>query len=250
MSLLKPNWLRTKLHKKARQLCGVTASARISFSQEGEDLILAKLLGFENGWSPGFYVDVGAHDPEHFSNTLFFYNRGWQGLNIDAAPGTSQKFDKLRCRDTNLEVAVSQTEGEIDYVIFNNPLLNGCDMTVAQSRNGDNGNKIEKVIKVAAKPLSLILDQYLHRDQKIDFLNVDVEGHDLSVLESNNWRRYRPKLVVVEDALAIGLLELTDSPINRFLSTQGYVMVSRTPLTSFFADAELVQQGQLGIRIL
>ncbi len=53
-----------------------------SFSQEGEDRILAALLGLREARKPGFYVDVGAHHPERFSNTLIFYNRGWRGINI------------------------------------------------------------------------------------------------------------------------------------------------------------------------
>jgi hypothetical protein len=44
-----------------------------------------------------------------------------------------------------------------------------------------------------------ILDEYLPVRQKVDFMNVDVEGKDLEVLESNDWVKYRPTLVVVED---------------------------------------------------
>lgn len=40
-----------------------------SWSQEGEDLILRRI--FENK-NTGFYVDVGAHHPKRFSNTIFF----------------------------------------------------------------------------------------------------------------------------------------------------------------------------------
>src|SRR5690348_6482057 len=50
-----------------------------SYSQEGEDLILARLL--ENTPS-GLYVDIGAHHPFRFSNTRLLYERGWHGINI------------------------------------------------------------------------------------------------------------------------------------------------------------------------
>ena len=52
----------------------------LSFSQEGEDLILNRFLGKKE---KGFYVDIGAHDPKRFSNTNIFYERGWTGINID-----------------------------------------------------------------------------------------------------------------------------------------------------------------------
>src|SRR6476646_5268501 len=66
-----------------------------SYSQEGEDRVLASLLFKIRGGkevTDGFYVDVGAHHPFKYSNTCFFYARGWQGINIDAWPGSMAAF--------------------------------------------------------------------------------------------------------------------------------------------------------------
>jgi hypothetical protein len=41
------------------------------------------------------------------------------------------------------------------------------------------------------------LDKYVPPGQEIDFLSVDVEGLDYDVLLSNNWQKYRPKVIVV-----------------------------------------------------
>jgi hypothetical protein len=35
--------------------------------------------------------------------------------------------------------------------------------------------------------------------QIIDFMNVDVEGHGLELIQSNDWERFRPHFVVIED---------------------------------------------------
>ena len=56
-----------------------------SYSQEGEDMILRRIFGDKR---LGFYVDVGAHDPRRFSNTYYFYKRGWRGINIEPRPGS------------------------------------------------------------------------------------------------------------------------------------------------------------------
>src|SRR3989344_293995 len=69
-----------------------------SYSQQGEDLIIDKLLV---GKKKGFYVDVGAHDPVRFSNTKRFYDKGWSGINIDPNPWLIKKFQKQRDRDIN-----------------------------------------------------------------------------------------------------------------------------------------------------
>ena len=92
-----------------------------SWSQEGEDMVLRR--AFEKK-KTGFYVDVGAHYPMRFSNTNFFYSRGWSGINIDAMPGSMKKFEKYRRRDINLELGVAQEEGVLDYYVFNEPALN------------------------------------------------------------------------------------------------------------------------------
>src|SRR5437868_6288327 len=82
----------------------------MSYSQDGEDLVLSRFLSSEN---KGFYVDVGAHHPTRFSNTYFFYKKGWRGINIDAMPGSMIAFDKMRPRDTNVEAAISDNDSEI-----------------------------------------------------------------------------------------------------------------------------------------
>jgi hypothetical protein len=74
---------------------------RSSWSQEGEDLILARIFGDK---PDGFYVDVGAHHPKRFSNTYYFYRRGWRGINIDAMPGSMLAFNRLRPSDINIEL--------------------------------------------------------------------------------------------------------------------------------------------------
>jgi hypothetical protein len=60
--------------------------------------------------------------------------------------------------------------------------------------------------------------ELLAAEQVIDFLSVDVEGHDLSALESNDWSRFRPKFVVVEDEQT----DVNKSEIVRFMKNQGY----------------------------
>ena len=57
-----------------------------SYAQEGEDLILYRMI--YGKIDKGFYVDVGAHHPKRFSNTYFFYRKGWRGINVEPMPGS------------------------------------------------------------------------------------------------------------------------------------------------------------------
>jgi FkbM family methyltransferase len=73
--------------------------ARLSYAQEGEDVLLDRLLAKQ---TDGFYVDVGAHHPKRFSNTHYFYMRGWSGINIEPNPVVVGSFRQMRRRDINL----------------------------------------------------------------------------------------------------------------------------------------------------
>ncbi len=71
-----------------------------------------------------------------------------------------------------------------------------------------------------------VLDKYLPQGQTIDFLNIDAEGRDLNVLESNDWSRYRPRVIIVEDGL--DLESALTSLVAVLLKREGYVPVCRT----------------------
>src|SRR4030066_382437 len=101
-------------------------------SQEGEDILLRRL--FKSDYlKKGFYVDVGAHDPVRFSTTLHFYLNGWNGINIDPAPGFKCKFDKLRERDINIEIGISSKEEELSYYSFSESAFNTFNKRNAQT---------------------------------------------------------------------------------------------------------------------
>jgi FkbM family methyltransferase len=201
------------------------------FSQEGEDMVLARI--FETA-STGFYVDVGAHHPIRFSNTYLFYLRGWAGINIDAMPGSMAPFRSLRPRDINLEIGISETEGLMEYFVFNEPALNTFSPELASSRDGVGGYTIIDRKSVRTAPLGFVLEEHLPAKQVIDFLSVDVEGLDMEVLKSNDWSRFRPKVILVEDFKTKFLDEALASPMATFLLSKGYRMIAKTAHTHLF----------------
>ena len=210
--------------------------ATLSYSQEGEDLILNRFL--ENKKS-GFYVDIGAHHPRRFSNTYNFYKKGWHGINIDPMPGIMEAFNKERPRDINIEIGVSGTEQQITYYMFNEPALNTFSKKEADLKDGLRTYKVveKKIIKTV--PLKKLLDEFLPTETIIDFMTIDVEGLDLEVLKSNDWIRYRPNVLLVEDLIKQSLSEFqNNSPIFRFLNQNNYVLIGKTFNTFFFKNNE------------
>jgi len=168
------------------------------YAQDGIDAILKCKLRDQKI----FYVDVGANHPLWASNTYSFYKCGSRGINIDAAPNSMSLFKILRRGDINLEVPISSnTNVPLKFFIFESSALNSFDEKLLMQRA--KRNKLKKVIKLRAHKLSEILDRHLPKSQRIDLLSVDTEGHDLEVLKSNNWKKYKPKFIIIEEFLDI-----------------------------------------------
>ena len=208
---------------------------KLSYSQEGEDMILARIFGQQEH---GFYVDVGAYHPQMISNTYYFYLQGWKGINIDAMPGSMDLFKKTRPNDINLEVPISNSKQTLTYYTFNLPNLNGFSKELAVERDGwkigDWEVKLISEIELRTFTLSEVLDEYLPPHQEIDFLNIDVEGLDYQVLESNNWPKYRPKIVLIEDLEMSLITQGDEARITSFMYKQGYQLYGKAIYTLIF----------------
>ena len=210
-------WLRNFLKEALLGYTGNTSS----FSQAGEDLILRSLLTKRDG----FYVDIGAYHPISGSNTFFFYKfLNWKGINIDAMPGSMEPFKKKRPRDINLQVGISDHEQPLSYYSFRGMAnMNTFDVNIGEERK-KNGLEVE-ILKIETLPLSKILERY-GSSNGIDLLTIDVEGYEYNVLKSNNWEKFRPSVILIEEDKS----ELFKSRSIDLLVRHGYELVAITPL--------------------
>lgn len=205
--------------------------ANPSYSQEGEDLVLQRIFNYKND---GFFVDVGAHHPTRFSNTYLFYLKGWRGINIDAMPGSMIAFKKLRPEDINIECPISDKQEELTYHIFNDPALNTFSEEEAHKKDGAEGYKIIKRQKLETQTLQNILDTHLNKQQKVDFLSIDVEGLDFQVLKSIDFNIVKPEVILVEDLSRDLEVMLERGVIAAYLRSKGYRIFAKTVNTVFF----------------
>ena len=218
---------------------------RRSYAQDGEDRVAQNFLGGP-GRRDGWYVDVGAHHPGHFSNTLLFYLRGWRGINIDAQPGSMELFKRLRPKDTNLELGIAASEGERTFYVYNSPEVNTFSTDVATARADLEGLSLLRTVSVPTQPLSKVLSTHMPAGVTIDLMSVDVEGLDLEVLKSNDWTRWRPSLVLAEDLTVVSLSNPDASATVLFMRNMGYVPCAKTRLTLFFAEQSRLRESELG----
>ena len=194
-----------------------------SFAQSGEDIIADIELGKKK---KGIYIDVGAFHPKVFSNTYLFYKRGWSGVVIEPRPEAREEFAKVRPRDKFVGMGVAGKKDVREFMQF----IDGATSTFSKIQASKNikeaGRKMKRKINVAVMSLADILASNGMEGKQIDLLSVDVEGMDLEVLRSNDWKKWRPKIVIVED------LEFDfekEGKIVKYLRSLGYRLVAKTP---------------------
>ncbi len=206
----------------------------VSYSQEGEDMVLRRFTNKDKG----FYVDIGAHHPERFSNTLYYYKLGWRGLNVDADPDLMTDFEEARPNDINVTAAIGNSDKPLTFYVFNERAINTFDHKLAKERTKVKGWEIIAERKIPIISLTQLFKKHLPHQQHIDFLAVDVEGHDLEVLKSNDWSKYRPDFILVEAYGVTELLKLNKDPIVKYLAEQDYVPIAGTYYTIIFANKQ------------
>ena len=204
---------------------------RKHYGQWAEDAILEKLLPEKQG----FFVDVGAYHPMHYSNTYLLYKRGWRGINIDPNPASILLFNVHRRGDTNLNYGVSERAGEAAYYRFNHQ---SCNTFSREQKDALLRTKFIRFLgetRIATLPLQSILDEHA-ADKDIDLLNVDVEGMGLEVLRTLDWDRSAPRIICVEDEdLDLSKQAPYGSAIYTYLTERGYSLKSTVGLSSVYA---------------
>ncbi len=164
-----------------------------SYSQHGEDLVIDKFLGYKK---KGFYVDIGAYDPDRFSNTKRFYLKGWRGINIEPDSINYSRFQSKRSRDINLNIGIGAANKPLLFYVFIPDTLSTFSQDEAKNYMMQ-GYQLVKKINVPVKRLTDVFKKSLPKNT-IDFMSIDTEGFEMEVLKNNDWRKYRPRLMCIE----------------------------------------------------
>ena len=215
---------------------------RTIYSQDGEDVVLySYIMNGKSSDYKGFFVDVGALRPQRYSNTFIFYKMGWNGINIDGTPGSMAKFNEERPRDINIEAVVSDNNSEkVSYYIFEESALNCFNKECAEAYISE-GWKLNNIVQLQPKTINDILDTYVPKNKKIDFINIDTEGIDEKIVKSINYEKYAPDYFIIEECDFINkdfaqYKELSN--IYKFLYLKNYIVVGKTMRSIIYKKIE------------
>lgn len=207
--------------------------SRPYYSQWGEDIVLTGLF---SGQKRGFYVDVGAYHPFHYSNTALLYKRGWRGINVDPNPASIVLFKMHRADDRNLNYGVSEEAGEKPYYIFNHQSCNTFSKAQKEVMQKKSFIRFLEERPIACAALQQIIDAHA-KGKTIDFLNVDVEGMSMEVLRSLDFNKSVPKVICVEDDDFDFAKEGYGSVIFSYLHKRGYTLHSKVGRSTIYTHA-------------
>lgn len=190
-------------------------------SQDGEELYLKDKFA---NVQIGRYVDVGACHPIRFNNTLWAYEKGWRGINIEPNPDYVSLYKYLRANDININCGIANKKDVLKYYQFDEPCFNTFDERRANHLEQELNIKVRKIEEVPVVTLKSIFEE--NRISYVDFIDIDVEERELDVLESIDFDKVQFGCIMVEQ-LGMTLEEVVNSDVARLLNKQDYVAVAK-----------------------
>ena len=204
----------------------------ISYAQRYEDLHLLRCFGAQR---TGFYIDIGAGHPVYDNVSFAFYLRGWRGITVEPNPWLAELSAAVRPRDHRVQSLVGSAPGTASYYLVED--FHGLSTTVAshaEAARQEYGKGARSMTMPVATLAALCAGNV---PAAIDFLKVDVEGAEKDVLAGGDWRRFRPKVVVLE-ALAPVTLAPAWADWDPLLTTQSYRFVYFDGLNRYYVADE------------
>ena len=185
-------------------------------SQFGEDKKIIKLFK-----EKGFYLDLGCFHPIRYNNTYLMYKSGWSGINIDLNPTSIELFNVARPKDLNLCAAISDKK-TTKNLYFHHDLssLNTLSKNHTVLFKEIFGLKNLKRKKIKTQTLNELLKK--NSVSKIDFFNIDIEGHELEVLKTIDFNYFKIKVICIEIISHAKNINIMEKKILKFLKKKQY----------------------------
>lgn len=202
-------------------------------SEFGEDKSLKNLLKFKKG----FYLDIGCHHPVRESNTYYLHKKlNWKGINVDISKTTITLFNIFRPKDLNIHAALGDKTKIVDGYFFNDlSCFNTLDLLRAKEINKNLGYKFDKRSINCFTPEDFIKNNKI---EKIDFLNIDIEGLDETILNIFPYEKLRPKVIAFENH---------NNSIEeniKMMNIHNYLLASKCGPTYIFIDQNLIKKDK------
>jgi FkbM family methyltransferase len=203
---------------------------RTVFPYQAEERLKAEFI---NRSRPGFFVEVGAHEPQIGSQTWSLEQAGCNGVLVEPQPDLADTLRRVRRAHVVAAVCSSPDNVGGTMTLY----LSGWHSSVKPDL-AVTGIVPRRAIEVPARTLDDILIE-AQAPAPIDFVSIDVEGHELEVLTGFDLARWRPRLLLVED-------HITSLAAHHLLTRAGYRLIRRTGENGWYVPAAAAPSLGLG----
>jgi FkbM family methyltransferase len=211
--------------------------ARTCYGQFADDLVAADLFNAVRVKNPT-YLDIGAFDPIYDNNTYLFYLAGSRGVLVEPNMAYTDKLKSTRPGDTVLVAGIGIDDApEADYYMMATPQLNTFDKEQAERLVREGGAIIEKVVKMPLLSINKVIAENFG-GKAPDFVSIDIEGLDFAVLNTLDFKKYRPKLICAETLITNTLKHNPDT--TKLLVANNYEVRGMTVANTFYMDKALL----------
>lgn len=188
-----------------------------SFSFGGVDLLIDR---FFRNKKTGIYIDVGCYHPIKGSNTYLLHRKGWNGINIDLDTHAINLFERFRPKDHNIKAAVSEKDGSAE--LFSHHTHSAVQTIDPLNAKKNYKNRVNSQT-ISTTTLNSIIENSEFKDKKIDFITIDIEGHEYETLRTFDFKKYQPSIIVIEyNDPTLERVEFYYQNINNILSSNIY----------------------------
>jgi len=164
------------------------------YSQDNQDYIVYN--NFFKNKKDGIFCDVGGNHPLNINNTRYFEELGWSGYVFEPLPHMKPLWEKHR-KAKFFPFGASDKEDKLTFSIVKNT-TGWEDMLsfVKDTRDEDYGYETEEII-IKVKPLKEVFEK--ENITHIDYMSIDVEGHELNVLRGIDFEKVRINVLTIEN---------------------------------------------------
>ena len=201
-------------------------------SQFGEENLIFK--HFKKNFK-GRFIDIGCFHPTRNNNTYKMYKKGWRGINIDLNSLSIDLFNLARPKDINICTAISDRKSKTDlYFISELDTKNTIEKKHTKFLKNNffiNSPDLKKK-KIKTEKLENILIKHKYFD--IDFMNIDIEGHELKVLKTIDFNKFKIKVICVEIINHNEASKSNNIEIFKLLKDKGYILKDKISVNHIF----------------
>jgi FkbM family methyltransferase len=214
--------------------------AALSYAQHGEDLVLLNILQTYLGVPQIAYLDIGAHEPILYNNTFLFYERGHRGVLVEPNPDLWGMLSQTRPGDVLVQggIGVEGKDTEADFYVVTSSRLNTFSKEEAEkyAPRTEGKIKIEKVLRLPLLDVNRLMEKHWNGPPHV--VSLDVEGFELPILKSIDWKRYRPPVLCIE-TLGFGMRRV-NAQILELMAAQGYEVRGGSFVNTIFVDRRFI----------